>query len=199
MAPESDAALLARIQKVYRGQSLTARFTQTYTDATLGKRPTESGELAIDAVGRMRFAYQQPEQKLFVYDGKVASFCEPAAAQVTTLSHFERSKAGAALAFLRGDAALQQHFKQTSSAADWAPPDPNKRVLRFVPREAMPQLRCADVAVDVPSAQIEAVIVADALNNITAYSLSDRQLGAALAPQLFVLDVPPGYSVLQGD
>jgi len=53
--------------------SLRADFTQTYT---LGSRPSriESGRMALERGGLMRWDYQRPMEKLFVSDGKQVSF-----------------------------------------------------------------------------------------------------------------------------
>lgn len=192
---EGDA-LLRGVRARYRGQSLRANFTQTYTDAVMGARPTERGHLLIDVAGRMRFAYEAPEKKVFVYDGHSASFEETMAKQVTVLDHFEHSQAATALRLLTGGLGDANIFVRTANAAATAP---GQGRLSFLP--AAGQEGFARAEIDIARAQCEicAVRVIDGLGNVSAYALTSRTLGGAVPADAFVRQVPPGFDVLHVD
>ncbi len=79
-------AYVQQFESSYRDvRRLRADFTQTYT---LGTRPprVESGQLAFERGGLMRWDYQRPMEKLFVSDGKQVSFYVPEEHQLTRSS-----------------------------------------------------------------------------------------------------------------
>src|SRR5262245_36327852 len=69
------------VDKKYNAmQTLKADFVQIYAGA--GRVRRESGTLWLKQPGRMRWDYQQPQQKLLVADGKNAYFYVPEERQV---------------------------------------------------------------------------------------------------------------------
>jgi len=89
-APSPNAArLLGQVQTTYRtGGDLTAAFTQNYIDRLRPNPRVESGHLWAKKDGRVRWRYEQPNVKEFVFDGKRAHFYEPDNAQVTVFDNF---------------------------------------------------------------------------------------------------------------
>src|SRR5690242_8177485 len=63
-------------------KGLAADFTQLYHDRS-GRQLREQGMLLLKKPGKMRWEYRQPEQKLFLTDGKKVYFYVPAERQVT--------------------------------------------------------------------------------------------------------------------
>jgi outer membrane lipoprotein carrier protein len=83
-APTSDA-YVQQFEASYRQvRSLRAQFTQTYTAG--GRTRVETGRVAFERGGLMRWDYQTPEDKLFVSDGKEVQLYIPDAHQVTRSS-----------------------------------------------------------------------------------------------------------------
>src|SRR3954469_8667841 len=68
--------LAVKVDRHYNAlQTLQCDFTEHY--AGNGIERNESGRLALQKPGRMRWDYQQPRPKLFVTDGKTAWFYVP--------------------------------------------------------------------------------------------------------------------------
>lgn len=203
-AQVSTEKLMQRVQERYRNQSLAARFEQTYVDAITGAKAPERGHVALDQSGRMRFVYEAPEAKIFVFDGQSAAFEETDARQVTVLDHFADSHAGAALALLTGKlSALRgiEFDKKASADADKAAADSpgGCRRLVFRPRGGKGAFARAELGVDAATCQIAQVRVVDAIGNASVYRLFERRLNVTFGEDTFLRRVPAGFDVLHVD
>jgi outer membrane lipoprotein-sorting protein len=197
-ARATGAALLEAVQRRYRGQAVAARFEQTYVDAVLGPRAKEAGGLWLDGQGRMRFAYEAPERKLFVFDGNAASFEETAARQVTVLDHFDQSRGAAALGLLAGHVAPGEVFRLDPRAAQ-APSAAGEAVLAIRPAQSDAAFARAELRVRRRDCLVIGVTVVDAVGNQSVYALGHVARGADMPADAFVRRVPQGFEVLHVD
>ena len=199
---QTPATLLTRMQRVYAKRSLSAQFEQTYVDVVSGPRNSEAGTLCINESGHMRFDYQAPEKKSFVYNGTQAWFIEPAAKQVTLLDHFSGSEAATALSLLCGGGNVLSLARLADGSH--APPAglagaPADAVLQFLPVGPKRGFLRLSVAVQPQSCQIESVVLEDGLNNQTIYRLTARLVGASCPADAFAKRWPKEYDVLHAD
>src|SRR4051794_2022520 len=78
MGADDDAVakIAAQVDKRYNSlQSFKADFVELYSGAGVARQ--ESGTLTLKRPGRMRWDYREPNQKLFLSDGKTAFFYVP--------------------------------------------------------------------------------------------------------------------------
>ena len=76
--PSLAEALVGRIETRHaRTRDLVARFVQTYRSGLLGRQLVERGVVSIKRPGRMRWEYEEPEEKLFLSDGESFYFYVP--------------------------------------------------------------------------------------------------------------------------
>src|SRR5829696_3326848 len=65
-------AVVAEVQKRYDGAAdFRARFTQTMTSTTMGRKTNSAGEVMFKKPGRMRWDYEKPEKSSYITDGGV--------------------------------------------------------------------------------------------------------------------------------
>ena len=121
----SDPAALARaVQARYdRVRDFTADFTHTYTGGVLKKQVVERGTIQVKKPGRMRWRYTNPEEKLFVSDGRQIYSYVPADRQVIVSPMPAEDRATTAALFLTGKGDLARDFTaKPASVPAGAPP-----------------------------------------------------------------------------
>jgi outer membrane lipoprotein carrier protein len=195
--PDDADAALARslVRRVEERQAriadLVARFTQSYRSGMLGREVVERGVVYIKRPGRMRWEYKEPEEKLFVSDGRTFYFYVPADRQVIVSAQDDQRSLAARL--LSGRGGLLDEF-----AASLEPP-PEEGVVRL---ELVPRHEQADVArayVDAePTGRIRSILVQDAQGNRTRFRFDDVRENTGLDDRLFRFQVPKGVEVVHG-
>jgi outer membrane lipoprotein carrier protein len=131
-AAPDPAALAQRIQGFYeRTRDLEARFTQTYTYASLGRSQVSKGRLRVKKPGMMRWDYESPASKTVAVKEKRLVQFEPEENQVYVDERFDSSAMSAAITFLVGTGDLAKEF-------DFALDGAGALVLR--PKEADPRV-----------------------------------------------------------
>src|SRR5271169_706912 len=107
-----------------RLRTLQADFTEVYRGA--GIERTESGTLwlakgGVKKLGKMRWEYRSPKEKLFVSDGKDAWFYVPGDRQARKTTAKKLEDIRSPLAFLLGKTKLEKELQGLSLAPDKTP------------------------------------------------------------------------------
>lgn len=109
--PDPAAALARRVQDFYeRTRDLEARFTQTYTYASLGRAQVSKGRLRVKKPGMMRWDYERPTAKTIAVKGKRLVQYEPDENQAFVDEKFDSTAMSAAITFLVGTGDLAKEF-----------------------------------------------------------------------------------------
>ena len=198
-APQPELErVVARIQESYAlRRDITASFTQTYVDSLSGTRRVEAGTLWAQSNGKVRWSYQSPVRKDFIYDGATAYFYEPDNAQVTVFERFEDSQLSKVVQFLWGQGDLMATFDVASCATDCGESSEEELLLALSPKQAIASIQRVILAVNVRTARVQRSIVYDPLGNFTEYALSDLRFDMAIDDKKFNFKVPDGVSVLR--
>lgn len=131
-SPADAAALAQRVQSFYeRTRDLEARFTQTYTYASLGRSQVSKGRLRVKKPGMMRWDYESPAPKTVAVKGRRLVQFEPEENQAFVDEKFDASAMSAAITFLVGTGDLAKEF-------DFSLDGSGALVLR--PKEADPRV-----------------------------------------------------------
>jgi outer membrane lipoprotein carrier protein len=197
VAAGSPEATLARVQASYQRGDLCAAFTQTYVEKLRGKKKVESGKLWARRDGRVRWTYEQPERKDFVYDGKAAWFYEPASAQVTQFEKFEQSPLWGAVRFLWGQGKLTDTFAVAACTSGCPKPDAGNELLALTPKKPLAAVDHVVLEVDPTTASVRRSTVYDSLGNRTEYAFDGVTLGCKVADEKLHFEVPQGVSVVR--
>ena len=83
-AQDQASELATRLQARYESiRDFSADFTHSYEGGILRKKAVERGAVLVKKPGKMRWEYREPEEKLFVSDGRKLYAWVPADRQVT--------------------------------------------------------------------------------------------------------------------
>ena len=197
-APPAPAEVLSKVQAAYKkAGDITARFSQTYVDKLRNKKREESGQLWAKQDGRLRWSYDKPTPKDFVYDGKTAYFYEPDNAQVTVFERFQDSPLSGAVRFLWGQGNIAELFDVKACATACDTGDKGDWVVELWPKSEIPTVDHTVFAVDPKTDRVRVSVVYDPLGNRTEYRFTDLTFGAKIQDLKFQFEVPKGVSVLR--
>jgi outer membrane lipoprotein carrier protein len=189
---ELARSLVRRIEeRQARAADLVARFTQSYRSGMLGRAVTERGVVSIKRPGRMRWEYKDPEEKLFVSDGRTFYFYVPADRQVIVSEQDDQRSLAARL--LSGRGGLLDEFD-----ASLEPPAEEGVVrLKLVPRQEEAEVARAYVDAE-PTGRIRSILIDDAQGNRTRFRFENVRENTGLDDRLFRFEVPKGVEVVHG-
>jgi outer membrane lipoprotein carrier protein len=193
--PSGDPAveLARRVEGRHRASiGLTARFVQTYRSGVLGRTVVERGTLKIKPPGRMRWDYRDPEEKVFVSDGRTIYFYVPADRQVIVKE--QAGEHGVAVNLLAGRGDLLSEFQPSLDDADGPP---GLRRLRLTPRRPDPDVE--QVLLDVDDAgRIHGIEILDAQGNSSRFRFDAVREDVRLPERIFRFEIPPGVEKVLG-
>ena len=190
---ESLARTLVRAIEQHHAQTkdLVARFSQSYRSGLLGREITERGVVQIKPPGRMRWEYKDPEDKLFVTDGRTFYFYVPADKQVVVSEQDVKHSLAARL--LSGMGGILDEFTATVEE----PQEEGVLRLKLVPRQAQADVERATVDLE-PSGRIRAILLEDVQGNRTRFRFEGVRENTGVADHVFRFQVPKGVEVIQG-
>jgi outer membrane lipoprotein carrier protein len=190
---ESLARTLVRTIEQHHAQTtdLVARFSQSYRSGLLGREITERGVVQIKPPGRMRWEYKDPEDKLFVTDGRTFYFYVPADKRVIVSEQDVRHSLAARL--LSGKGGILDEFTATVEE----PQEEGVLRLKLVPRQAQADVERATVDLE-PSGRIRAILLEDVQGNRTRFRFEGVRENTGVADHVFRFQVPKGVEVIQG-
>ncbi len=195
VSPEPDGVARGLVQRLEahhaRTADLVARFTQSYRSGMLGREVVERGVVSVKRPGRMRWEYKDPEDKLFVSDGKTFYFYVPADRQVVVSEQDEGRSLAARL--LSGRGGLLDEFDASLDE----PLEPGVFRLRLVPRRPQADVERAILDVE-PSGRIRSILLEDVQGNRTRFRFEAVRENTGLRDGLFRFDVPAGVEVIRG-
>jgi outer membrane lipoprotein carrier protein len=151
----------------------------------------------------MRWEYRSPEEKLFVSDGQVVWFYQPAERQLRKTSLRKLDDWRSPLAFLLGKTKLENELQGLSKAVDQSPLGAGNTVLRGVPRAAVQQNlagRVSEVQLEVTASdQIVRIVLMDADGGSTEFRFAGWKENVEVSDSRFQFTPPPGVETVEGD
>jgi len=191
-----DAAL-DRLQTTCAAtQDLSAQFTQTVSNRSLGAVREGSGQFQLKRPGKMRWEYEKPEPRLFVTDGTRLWDYSPLDKQVRIQEVSQAFASRLPLAFLAGDCQVRREFtvSMVENAATRA--EPNHKVLDLTPRQPEAGVARMLLEVDLKSGLVDRATLFDAAGNTTVIVLSQVKRNSGLEERIFQFTAPPGVLVV---
>ncbi len=170
--------------------SLRTRYVEHYTGMGLDR--SESGTLLLKKPGRMRWSYDHPAGKLFVFDGKYAWFYSPGAAQVQRLSAKQIDDLHTPLRLLLGHTQLQKELDGISVTE-------NAAGFHIVGTPRGMQARLKQLSLEVtPAGSITAMTIEEQDGSSTAFTFTDAQENVPTQDKEFTFNAPPGVAIVEG-
>lgn len=177
----SAAELVRRVQAAYeRTRDLSARFTQTYTYAGLGRRAVSSGTVIVKRPGRMRWDYATPTPKTIAVTGQRLVQYEPEERQAYVDERFDATAMSAAVTFLLGSGDLAREFVPSLDAAG---------ALVLTPRVADPRVARITLTTT-PEGEVTSTAVVDGAGNENRLVFEGIKRNAGLADAAFEVALP---------
>jgi outer membrane lipoprotein carrier protein len=194
MNAENSARAIAGLVDSYYNhlQTLQTHFVESYRGAGLDRQ--ESGTLLLKRPGRMRWEYKQPQDKLFVTNGKQAWFYVPGERQARLTKLKDVDDLRSPLAYLLGKTRLEKQFNALSLAPDLRPEQPGNTMLRGVPK-FLPQVSLVLFEI-APQGRIARLVVEQEDGATVEYGFSDAKENAPIADSQFQFSPPPGVEVI---
>ncbi len=189
---ELDRLIKALQAKYHKLSSLAADFTQIYT-APGERTRRESGRLLLKKPGKMRWDYTEPENKLFVSDGKVIYEYVPAEKFATRTSVKESDDLRAPFLFLLGRGNLKRDFKRIEFANE-APAKGGNKVLRLIPKRAQ-EFRELLIEVEPNSLQLARLTLIDNDGGRSDFLLANVRENSPASEAQFIFKPPVGVEV----
>jgi outer membrane lipoprotein carrier protein len=183
-AQPADATALARkVQAFYETtHDLRARFVQTYTYASIGRRQVSKGTLEVKKPGRMRWDYESPSAKTIVVNGSKLVQWEPEANQAYVDDRFDATAMSAAVTFLLGKGSLEKEFLVSSGEGG---------VLVLRPRKPDPRVESVTLTAG-PDGEVTRTQVRDGQGNLNDISFEGIERNPGVRDDRFELALPPG-------
>ncbi len=182
-------------QSFARMKDFSADFIQIVGDS-LNRKQQESGHLYLMHPRMMRWEYKNPEEKLFVSDGKTVYFYVPADRQVNKEAVRETLDDRIPLMFLLGRSDLRKEFTRFD-LLNTKPFLQGTKVVRMYPRRKT-DLTEVVMEVDPANYQIRRLLLSHSDGSHSEFVFSNIQTDVGLRSSLFNFKVPPGVEVIDG-
>jgi outer membrane lipoprotein carrier protein len=179
-----------------RTQDLSAQFHQTATNRALGQVQEASGLFLAKRPGMMRWAYEKPEARLFVTDGKTLWVYSPSEKQVVVQDIANALASRLPLSFLTGNCNLATDFTIAPVENAGTRGLPTTRVLDLKPKQSEAGIARMLLEVTTKGYTVEKTTLFDAYGNTTAITLTQLKLNTGLDDQQFRFAPPSGVTVV---
>jgi outer membrane lipoprotein carrier protein len=183
------AAAAAAVEKYLAGlASWSADFAQTIDDGHGKILRAAAGHLYLQRPGKFRWNYTEPSEQLVLADGKHLWFYDKDLAQAN-IRDMDATLASTPAVLLSGGAPLTSEF--TIAAL---PPADGLDWYELVPKH--PDTDFQAVRIGFAHGELEQLLLADKLDQVTRLSFTHQQRNANFAPDLFSFTPPPGVDVI---
>ncbi|HET7434168.1 MAG TPA: outer membrane lipoprotein carrier protein LolA [Thermoanaerobaculia bacterium] len=165
-----------------------ANFTHRFTPKGFKTAQTESGTVIFGALPSMRWSYEKPEQKLFVFNGSQSWFYVPGDKQVTTARVTDERKRELPFLLIGDPAARDRYFVVKESKRG------NVVTATLQPRQSG-IVRAVALTINATNHLIQKIEYYDNEGNHTAFEFSGYHPRAAGA-ETFTFSAPAGTQVI---
>jgi outer membrane lipoprotein carrier protein len=185
--PAKDAEALARKVDQRYNALRTLRMDFTEQLATAGVQKRESGVLELKRPGRMRWDYKQPQEKIFVSDGKTAYFYVPGERQARKAPVKKLDDLQSPLRYLLGKSQIVKELEGLKLEGN---------VLSGTPKHMKDRVERVELAIN-PEGLIERIVIEDIDGTRTEFAFANIQENVAIADQQFKFSPPPGIEMVE--
>ncbi len=184
------------VDRHYNGlRSMRADFREIYNGNGITRN--EAGVVWLKKPGMMRWDYTQPQEKLFVTNGKTAWFYIPSEQQGRKAPVKDLSDLRSPLRFLLGKTRLEKEFTGLSAAPDTPPLEAGDAVLRGIPKGM--EDRIAEVVLEAtPEGRIVRLVMHETDGATTDFRFSNIVDNPPVADSQFTFRPPPGVEMVEG-
>lgn len=166
-----------------------ADFSQEFTAKGFSKPRVETGSVVIGKLPNMRWSYESPEVKTFVFDGRTSWFWAKEDNQVLVHEVGAEESASLPFVFLTNTEWLEQNYVISQESRQ------GSKVVKLAPkmRGLVSEI---EIEVDRRSGYVRELSWVDDAGNRTRFRLSNYR-PVRVAASTFSFDPPPGASVVE--
>lgn len=186
---------IGKLESSYRDvKTLKAEFTQTYIAD--GRSRVETGTVYFARGGRMRWDYREPEEKLFLSDGKKIMLYVPAEKQLTRSPAKSSEDARVPFRLLLSRLNLRRVFGRIEFAGQALTPQPGNEVLRAFPKRE-DESNFQEVFFELtPAFDIRKLVIRYPDHSSMEFTFNAIDRNVRLDPRLFQFTPPAGTEVI---
>ncbi len=193
----SAEVVVKKIQDFYASvNDYEASFTQTSAHKMFqGRLQRAYGKLMFKKGGLMRWEYDRPEKKFFIYDGKTLWVYEPEVPQVFK-GTADAERLNRALAFLTGEGKILDEYQPKSlDSKKFGFADGH--VISLWPKDKQSPFAYVELYIDSKSFRVVRSVVVDKEGNRNRLDFTAPLVNKSLSENMFSFTPPPGVPVIQ--
>jgi len=175
-------------------KTVTGSFRQTYRAPGIDQ--TESGVFWLKRPGFMRWEYREPEEKLFVADGRESFLFVPLDRQVTVQPLQASDLRGMPLELLLGSGNIRQNFDVTWEE-EFKPRTERASLIRLTPRSSEAQYSFLVLELDEETNDLRRIILRERTGNTSEFLLTDIRTNINIEDKQFRFKIPKGVEVIR--
>jgi len=191
------AGVVSGLERRYASvETVAGNFQQSYRAP--GVDQVESGAFWLKKPDLMRWEYRQPEEQLFVADGRESSFYVPQDRQVTIQPLNASDLRNTPLELLLGSADINKNYT-VSWESDVKPKTESAALIRLTPRTHEPAYLFVVLELDGTTFELRRVIVREPTGNTMEFLLSNVATNVKIDKKLFRFVPPKGVEEIRLD
>lgn len=188
-------SVVAGLQRRYGSiNTMTGSFQQTYRAPGIDQ--VESGVFWVKKPGLMRWEYRNPEEKLFIADGRETYLYVPADRQVTVQGFSAAEMRNTPLEFLLGSVDVNRSF-----AVSWEnerkPRAEGTFLVRMTPRRSDAGYSYLILEVDQKSYDLERIVIREPGGNTSEFVFADLKTNVKVDGSSFKFKAPKGVETIR--
>ncbi|HTY64487.1 MAG TPA: outer membrane lipoprotein chaperone LolA [Acidobacteriota bacterium] len=188
-------AVVAGLQQRYASvTTMTGSFRQIFRAP--GIEQIESGVFRMKRPGLMRWEYRQPEEKLFIADGREAHLYVPQDRQVTVQPFSASDLRGTPLEFLLGGADILNSFV-VSWENSFKPVSEQVLLIRLTPRRGQSEYAFLVLELDPKNYDLRRITIHEHGGNTSEFILSNMTANAKIDNREFQFKPPKGTEIIR--
>ena len=190
--------LVGALQQHYdQVRDFAADFIHVYEGGAMRMKATEKGTVLIKKPGKMRWHYNTPEDKLFVFDGQTIYAYFRDEAQVTVSPMPRGDEVGSAILLLTGRGDLVRDFRpEYVELPDLAS---DSYALRLEPIVPAPDYTSLILVVGRSNLMLHQLISTDRQGGTSTFQFSNLEENLGLADSHFSFTIPADVEVIRHD
>lgn len=193
--PDTAEDIVSKAETKIRSlQSIQAQFEQIYYSSTVSTPLREKGFFYFAKPDLMKWEYQEPEKKIFLYKENKFQFYIPEDNQLIRSSVSEEEYEAEILSILSGKKQLKDDY--TFEFSPFPTDDPKAWQLKLNPREEN-EYSFILLEIDAKTWLIQKAIFFDWIGNKTEFQFSKMKINVRFRKNLFELNLPPGVEIIE--
>lgn len=192
---KNNLKLVHKLKTYYNSYSdYTAEFVQTTSHKMFtGKLKRAYGHVKFKKGGLMRWEYNRPEKKFFIYDGQILWVYEPEVPQIFE-GAADTERLRRALAFLTGEGNILKEYRTKTLSSKKFGFDEG-HVLGLWPKDKTSPFEHVELYLDKSTFQVVRSVVVDRQGNRNRFDFFNMEKNKGLHESVFRFKKPPGVPV----